>query len=397
MFVAAILAAGGRGARLGTLMPKQLLAIAGRTILQRSFETIEAHDGIDEIVVALPADLAAAPPAFLASRKKPVHIVGGGPRRQDSVANAFSKVSERAEIVVIHDAARPLASAALFSSVIEAADAAGSAIAAVPASDTVKEADEHDGVLHIVRTLPRERIYLAQTPQAFQRQILVDAIAAGRGAPLGKDATDEASLAEQAGHRVQLVDGERSNIKITTEQDLRVAELLAGRPDRVPNPESRIPRIGIGYDLHRLEPGRRLVIGGVEIPHERGLMGHSDADVLCHAIADAILGASAQGDIGRHFPDSDPRWKDANSIDLLRRVVGLVHDAGFTVSNVDAVVIAEQPKLSPHVDQMRRTLAAAMRIDMSAISVKGKTNEKVGALGHNEAIAVHAVALLVHR
>jgi 2-C-methyl-D-erythritol 4-phosphate cytidylyltransferase / 2-C-methyl-D-erythritol 2,4-cyclodiphosphate synthase len=397
MFVAAILAAGGRGARLGALMPKQLLAIAGRTILQRSFETIEAHDGIDEIVVALPADLAAAPPAFLASRKKPVHIVDGGPRRQDSVANAFSKVSDRAEIVVIHDAARPLASAALFSSVIEAADAAGSAIAAVPASDTVKEADEHDGVLHIVRTLPRERIYLAQTPQAFQRQILVEAIAAGRDAPPGKDATDEASLAEQAGHRVQLVDGERSNIKITTEQDLRVAELLAGGSDRVANPDSRIPRIGIGYDLHRLEPGRRLVIGGVEIPHDRGLTGHSDADVLCHAITDAILGASAQGDIGRYFPDSDPRWKNANSIDLLKRVVGIVHDAGFTVSNVDAVVIAEQPKLSPHVDQMRRTLAAAMGIDMSAISVKGKTNEKVGALGQSEAIAVHAVALLVQR
>jgi 2-C-methyl-D-erythritol 4-phosphate cytidylyltransferase / 2-C-methyl-D-erythritol 2,4-cyclodiphosphate synthase len=396
MFVSAILAAGGRGARLGAAIPKQLLVLGDRTILQRSFETIEAHDRIDEIVVALPADLAAAPPAFLASRKKPVQIVDGGPRRQDSVANAFSKVSERAEIIVIHDAARPLASAALFSNVIEAADAAGSAIAAVPASDTVKEADEHDGMLHIVRTLPRERIYLAQTPQAFQRQILLDAIAAGRGAPPDKDATDEASLAEQAGHRVQLVDGERSNIKITTEQDLRVAELFAGRSERIPNPESRIPRIGIGYDLHRLEPGRPLVIGGVEIPHEMGLMGHSDADVLCHAITDAILGGSAQGDIGRHFPDSDPRWKGANSIDLLKRAVDIVRDAGFTVSNVDAVVIAEQPKLFPHIDKIRRTLAAAMGIDMSAISVKGKTNEKVGALGHNEAIAVHAVALLVH-
>ena len=153
-------------------------------------------------------------------------------------------------------------------------------------------------------------------------------------------------------------------------------------------------RIGVGYDLHRLEPGRPLVIGGVRIPHEMGLIGHSDADVLCHAITDAILGACAQGDIGRHFPDTDPKWKDADSIDLLTRAVEIVRQAGFTVSNVDAVVIAEQPKIFPYIERMRQTLAAAMGIDRSAVSVKGKTNEKVGALGHGEAIAVHAVALL---
>jgi len=153
-------------------------------------------------------------------------------------------------------------------------------------------------------------------------------------------------------------------------------------------------RIGVGYDLHRLEPGRPLVIGGVRIPHEMGLIGHSDADVLCHAITDAILGACAQGDIGRHFPDTDPKWKDADSIDLLTRAVEIVRQAGFSVSNVDAVVIAEQPKIFPYIERMRQTLADAMGIDVSAVSVKGKTNEKVGALGHNEAIAVHAVALL---
>jgi len=153
-------------------------------------------------------------------------------------------------------------------------------------------------------------------------------------------------------------------------------------------------RIGVGYDLHRLEPGRPLVIGGVRIPHEMGLIGHSDADVLCHAITDAILGACAEGDIGRHFPDTDPKWKDADSIDLLTRAVEIVRQAGFTVSNVDAVVIAEQPKIFPYIERMRQTLAAAMGIDVSAVSVKGKTNEKVGALGRNEAIAVHAVALI---
>jgi len=154
-------------------------------------------------------------------------------------------------------------------------------------------------------------------------------------------------------------------------------------------------RVGTGYDLHRLEPGRRLIIGGVEIPHEMGLIGHSDADVLCHAITDAILGAAAQGDIGRHFPDTDPAFKGADSIDLLRRAAEIVRAAGFSISNIDAVVIAEQPKISPHVEAMRRKLADAMSIDAAVISVKGKTNEKVGALGRNEAIAVHAVAMLV--
>ena len=153
-------------------------------------------------------------------------------------------------------------------------------------------------------------------------------------------------------------------------------------------------RIGVGYDLHRLEPGRPLVIGGVRIPHNMGLIGHSDADVLCHAITDAILGACAQGDIGRHFPDTDPAWKDADSIDLLTRAVEIARGAGFAITNIDAVVIAEQPKLLPYIDEMRRTLAAALGIEMSAVSVKGKTNEKVGALGHGEAIAVHAVAML---
>ena len=153
-------------------------------------------------------------------------------------------------------------------------------------------------------------------------------------------------------------------------------------------------RIGVGYDLHRLEPGRPLVIGGVRIPHEMGLIGHSDADVLCHAITDAILGACAEGDIGRHFPDTDPKWKDADSIDLLTRAVEIVRQAGFAIANVDAVVIAEQPKIFPYIERMRQTLAAAMGIDVSAVSVKGKTNEKIGALGRNEAIAVHAVAML---
>jgi 2-C-methyl-D-erythritol 4-phosphate cytidylyltransferase/2-C-methyl-D-erythritol 2,4-cyclodiphosphate synthase len=386
MFVSAILAAGGRGTRVGAAMPKQLLAIGDRPILQRSFDTLDAHEGIHEIVIALPAELAASPPAFLISSRKPVRIVDGGARRQDSVARAFASTAPNADVVVIHDAARPFASPELFTRVIAAAAKGGAAIAALQAQDTVKQATSAAGISVVAKTVPRESIYLAQTPQAFTREVLAEAIQQSSAlAP----ATDEAALAEQAGHAVCLVDGEAGNIKITTEHDLRVSEALITTKGTF--------RIGTGYDLHRLEPGRKLIIGGVEIPHEMGLIGHSDADVLCHAITDAILGAAAQGDIGKHFPDTDARWQGADSIALLKKAAEIVSAAGFSISNVDAVVIAERPKLLPHIDAMRRKLADAMAIDVSAISVKGKTNEKVGALGRNEAIAVHASALVVRR
>jgi 2-C-methyl-D-erythritol 4-phosphate cytidylyltransferase / 2-C-methyl-D-erythritol 2,4-cyclodiphosphate synthase len=391
MFVSAILAAAGRGTRLGSAIPKQMLALGGRTILQRSFDVLDSCDRIDEIVIALPPDVAQAPPAYLISSRKPVRVVAGGSRRQDSVARAFAQISKSAGIIVIHDAARPFATADLFARVIEAASKGGAAIAAVQAHDTVKEATAAPGLTIVARTIARESIYLAQTPQAFGRSVLEDAIERGRDAL--RSATDEASLAEEAGHSVRLVDGESTNIKITTEQDFAVSKALLGIGES--GFGTGAPRIGTGYDLHRLEDGRRLIIGGVEIPHETGLAGHSDADVLCHAVTDAILGAAGAGDIGQHFPDSDLRWKGANSIDLLKEASAIVRAAGYSVSNVDAVVVAERPKLAPHVPAMRANLARAMAVDVSAVSVKGKTNEKVDALGRNEAIAVHAVALLV--
>ena len=385
MFVSAILAAAGRGTRLGAAEPKQLLMVGDRSILQRSFDILDRHNQIDEIVIALPPELAASPPAYLISSRKPVRIVDGGGRRQDSVAKAFDQVSAAATMIVIHDAARPFATADLFTRVIEAAAMGGAAIAALQASDTVKEATAAPGLQVVSRTLVRESIYMAQTPQAFTREVLEHAIAIGRESIGG--ATDEASLAEDAGHSVRLVDGEMTNIKITTHHDLRISEALMG---------SRTPRIGTGYDLHRLEAGRPLILGGVELAHEAGLAGHSDADALCHAVTDAILGAAAAGDIGQHFPDTDPKWKGANSVALLKAAVAMVRGAGFAVANVDAVIIAERPKLAPQIPAMRANLAHAIGIDVSAVSVKGKTNERVDALGRNEAIAVHAVALLKH-
>jgi 2-C-methyl-D-erythritol 4-phosphate cytidylyltransferase/2-C-methyl-D-erythritol 2,4-cyclodiphosphate synthase len=383
LHVSAIIAAGGRGTRFGGGRPKQLLALGGRPILQRSVEAFIRSPLVNDIIVALPPDLVVARPDYLTAGDARVEVVAGGTRRQDSVANAFARVSDHADIVVIHDAARPLVSSDLIRRTIEAAAHTGAAIAAVAARDTVKRADASGLVM---ATLPRDEIFLAQTPQAFRTAVLRDAL--GRAGP-DTSATDEAMLAELAGYPVQLVDGDPGNLKITTAEDLALAEqLLQG------SAATATMRIGNGYDLHRLVEGRPLILGGVAIPFEKGLQGHSDADAVCHAITDAILGAAGAGDIGRHFPDTDAAWKDVNSIRLLSIAGDIVRRAGFTISNIDVVVIAQRPKLAPHVDAMRAHIARALGIASDQVSVKGKTNEGVDSMGTGESIAAHAVALL---
>jgi 2-C-methyl-D-erythritol 4-phosphate cytidylyltransferase/2-C-methyl-D-erythritol 2,4-cyclodiphosphate synthase len=210
--------------------------------------------------------------------------------------------------------------------------------------------------------------------------VLRDALATGG------DATDEALLAERAGHVVQVVEGDPRNMKVTTSDDLAMAEALVSSRAAL--------RIGHGYDLHTLVTGRPLVLGGVTVAFDRGLHGHSDADVVCHALTDAVLGAAGAGDIGRHFPDSDPAWKDANSLELLRTAAALARARGYVVVNVDVTVIAQRPKLAPYVDAMRACLAVSLGCAPADVSVKGKTNEGVDAVGAGEAIAAHAVALL---
>jgi 2-C-methyl-D-erythritol 4-phosphate cytidylyltransferase / 2-C-methyl-D-erythritol 2,4-cyclodiphosphate synthase len=347
--------------------------------------------------------VAAAPPDYLQRCAKPLRVVAGGERRQDSVANAFREVSQRADIVVVHDAARPFVSGELIERTIAAAAESGAALAALPARDTVKRGVRHawspaagspatapTEVIVVAETLPRESIFLAQTPQAFRRAILRDALV------FTDEATDEAALVERAGHAVRLVVGEPSNIKITTPEDVPLAEAIAGRTWGASDQRVDRVRIGTGYDLHRTVGGRPLILGGVTIPFDRGLLGHSDADAVCHALTDAVLGAAAAGDIGGHFPDSDPHWAGASSIDLLRRAAGIAAAHGCTVANVDVVVIAERPKLHAYVDAMRSNVAAALGVTLDCVSIKGKTNEGVGEIGRGEAIAVHAVAL-VHK
>jgi 2-C-methyl-D-erythritol 4-phosphate cytidylyltransferase/2-C-methyl-D-erythritol 2,4-cyclodiphosphate synthase len=376
MFVSVIVAAGGSGTRLGAGTPKQLLDIGGQSMLVRTVGAFAGHPRVSEIVVVLPtANMGEA-----ISSTKPVHIVAGGARRQDSVAHGFARVSPDAEIVLVHDAARPFVSAALIDRTIEAAAIHGAVIPALDVKDTVKRIKANR---LIVETLPRDAIVLAQTPQAFRRHVLAAAIAAGRP---DIEATDEAMLAERAGHPVYVVGGDPRNVKITTPDDLDAA--------RRQSAPARTGRAGTGYDLHRLVEGRALILGGVTIPSTKGALGYSDADVVCHAVTDAVLGAVGLGDIGRHFPDTDPEWKNASSVDLLRRAVALVRDAGYEVGNVDVTVILETPKIKDHVDAMRANIASALGVDASRVSVKGKTNEGVDAIGRGEAIAAHAIALL---
>lgn len=389
MHVTAIIAAGGVGRRLGAGVPKQLLEVGGRTILQRSVEAFSSHPRVDDVVVVLPPDVAADAPPWLVGQPS-LRIVAGGERRQDSVAKGFRAIAQRNGVVLVHDAARPFVTAAVISRAIDAAVEHGAAIVAQPSADTVKRVRAGERSIEIVETVPRESIFLAQTPQAFQHRILGDAVALGEA---GVTATDEAALAEQAGHTVHVVLGAADNVKITTAADLDAARrYIADAPAAAVH-----GRIGTGYDLHRLVAGRRLMIGGVEVPFALGAAGHSDADVVCHASTDALLGAASLADIGRHFPDTDASWKDAASLDLLRKAVDLVHHAGFRIVNLDVVVVLERPKIASFIDLMRGHLAAALEIPIGCVSVKGKTNEGVDAIGRGEAIAAHAVALIATR
>ncbi|MGH2617901.1 MAG: 2-C-methyl-D-erythritol 2,4-cyclodiphosphate synthase, partial [Thermomicrobiales bacterium] len=354
-------------------------------------------------------------------------IVAGGERRQDSVAAGLAALPAGIEIVVIHDGARPLVEPDLIDRCVEAAAERGAAIAAIPVADTLKRV----AASAITGTLDRAGLWAAQTPQAFRLETLRHAMAMCAD----ETVTDEARLCEAAGVPVHIVPASLANLKVTHPEDIAVADALLrarheqpvlgaattrrviprdegsrqegtaaqGTPRFFANaqndtdgaPHAPVPvRTGIGYDAHRFAPGRRLLLGGVEIPHDRGLTGHSDADVLLHAIADALLGAAALGDIGQHFPPSDERFRDADSQDLLRESVRLVRAAGWTPANVDATILAEAPPIAPHVPLMRERIAACLGIAVRAVSVKASTNEGMGPIGRGEGIAALASVVL---
>lgn len=313
-------------------------------------------------------------------------VVAGGETRQASVAAALEETGSVSDLVLVHDGARPLLRPELIRRCIGGAAEHGSAIAAVPATDTVKEAGP-DGL--VMSTLDRTRLWLVQTPQAFHRDLLIRAHEFA--ARSGFRGTDEAAVVENMGHKVHLVRGDPDNIKVTWPEDVRRTEQMMGWKSEGMS-DSYAMRVGIGYDAHRFAEDRPLVLAGVRIRDTRGLLGHSDADVVCHAISDALLGAIGAGDIGGHFPDTDPSYSGVSSLSLLQRVTEMVREQGWDIENVDAVVIAEEPRIAPHLPEMRQALAHAMGTDECRVSLKGKTTEGMGFTGRREGIASHAVA-----
>jgi 2-C-methyl-D-erythritol 4-phosphate cytidylyltransferase/2-C-methyl-D-erythritol 2,4-cyclodiphosphate synthase len=382
MRVAAIIPAAGSGKRMGR--PKQWLPLAGRPLLSWTLAAFENCPAIDDIVLVVPeADIERARREVVEpfGLSKVRCVVAGGEERQDSVLNGFRALPGRPDLVMVHDGARPLVSREVLERAIEATASHGATLCAVPARDTLKRVDEGGVVL---ATVDRDAIWQAQTPQTFRYELLEAAFE--RALREGVRATDEAGLVERLGHPVRVVLGSRENFKVTAPEDIALAERILVQEDKL--------RIGMGYDSHRLTRDRKLILGGVEIPFELGLAGHSDADVLAHAISDALLGAAALGDIGTHFPETDDRWRGADSLKMLAQITQLVRDKGFEIMNVDATVRAQRPKLAAHIPLMRERLAAAMKIDVDKVSVKAKTEEGLGPVGRGEMIGAQAVALL---
>ncbi len=391
---AAVIAAGGTGTRMNSSVPKQFLEIAGKSILIHTIESISSIEEVVQVVIALPAEHIPAAEALLRGQPMRVEIqcVAGGLTRQESVRNGVAHTRPSVEIIMVHDAVRPICDRDTMLRVLDAAWKKGAAVPGLPATETIQRVSRSGRVLS---TPPRQELYAIQTPQAFRADILKSAL--DRAHEEGFLGTDESSVVRWAGHPVVVVPGSPDNIKITRPLDLEVAELLISRRMREENgarmSESKL-RIGQGIDYHRLVEGRKLILGGVEIPFERGLEGHSDADALAHAICDALLGASGMGDIGQHFPDTDPSNRGRSSLEFLREVRAKIEAAGWTIRNIDATLLVQKPRLAPHVPAMRQNLAESLGLDAAQVSIKATTTEGMNAEGRGEGISAQAIALI---
>ena len=373
MRIAAILLAGGSGTRFGAGTPKQYLTLAGRFVIRHAAEALARH-----ATLLQPVGDAGPIAAHLAGIG---HLppVPGGATRQDSVMSGLNALIPHApDVVLVHDGARPLFPGGTIPALLAALETAPGAIPALPVADTLKLVS--GGA--VTRTVPRDGLYRAQTPQAFRFQALLDAHRAGT-----VGATDDASLIEAIGGTVAIVPGSEDNIKVTYPEDLARLERIMRQP--------LIPRVGTGFDVHVLEAGRPLFLCGVAVPHDKGLAGHSDADVGIHALCDAIYGALAEGDIGRHFPPTEASWKDADSARFLAHAAGRIAARGGVLANADVTLICERPKIAPHATAMRERLAAIMGVEAACVSVKATTTERLGFTGRGEGIAAQAAVMVL--
>ncbi|MGA2780332.1 MAG: 2-C-methyl-D-erythritol 4-phosphate cytidylyltransferase [Smithella sp.] len=384
----AIILAGGAGKRLKAHVAKQYLFLDHMPVLVHTLKVFQKSKVIDNIILALPPDDLVSVRQELIDKyglTKVTTIVAGGKKRQDSVRNGLEAISGKCDVVVIHDAVRPFVTQKLIIQVVAAAKTTGAASAGVEAKDTIKETKKYNMV---AATIPRQNLWMTQTPQAFKFELLKKAYMTAYDKKFY--GTDDASLVERIGKKVKMIEGSYENIKITTSEDLIMAEALMKK-----KMGSKInSRNGFGYDSHRFASNRRLILGGVKIPFDKGLQGHSDADALTHAICDALLGAAGCGDIGRHFPDSDLEYKNISSLILLEKVKKIIEARGFSINNVDATVVMEMPKLAPYAAQMVSNIALALDIPEASVNIKAKTNEGMGFTGRNEGIAAFATATL---
>lgn len=376
----AIILAGGSGSRMGAGCNKVLLDVCGEKVITRA---VKAFAGlVDGIVLVSREEDQAALLTATQGLNVPLHTVCGGDTRQASVWNGLCALPPDCTHVLIHDGARCLVDADTIRRCKQSAEKRGTGVAAIPAVDTIKQVDAGEDVL---ATPDRSQLRIVQTPQAFQVELIRRAhLAAQAEGFLG---TDDASLVEHMGQSVHLTLGDRRNIKLTTPEDMKMAEAFLDRP---------FPalRIGQGYDVHRLVEDRDLILCGVKVPHTLGLLGHSDADVALHALMDAMLGALALGDIGKHFPDTDERYRGISSMVLLHHVTDLLAEHGARVTNCDVTIIAQKPKLLPYIPQMRQNVAEALHLPLERVNVKATTTEHLSFEGREEGISAQAVCMV---
>lgn len=384
----AIVLGGGLGARMHAGRNKVVLTLGGEMVLLRSIRAMLPHvQGV--VAVVRPEDEHDIRRAISRSDLAEANIIyaPAGSNRQLSVWNGLSALPADCARVLIHDGARCLVDDDTINNVKRSVEACGTGVAAIPVIDTIKEVDGHE---RVTQTPARANLRAVQTPQGFDLPLIVQAHRYAQ--EHGFTGTDDASLLEYMQHPVQLVEGARRNLKLTIPEDMMIGNAYLAEETGLP-----AMRIGQGYDVHKLVEGRRLILCGVDVPHTLGLLGHSDADVALHALMDAMLGAMALGDIGRHFPDTDPRYSGISSMKLLEHVVALLAENNARVTNADVTIIAQKPKLLPYIQQMQENVAAALKLPVTRVSVKATTTERLGFEGRMEGISAQAVCMVESR
>ncbi|PIU19371.1 MAG: bifunctional 2-C-methyl-D-erythritol 4-phosphate cytidylyltransferase/2-C-methyl-D-erythritol 2,4-cyclodiphosphate synthase [Elusimicrobia bacterium CG08_land_8_20_14_0_20_59_10] len=384
----AIILAGGSGTRMGA--DKQYLPLAGRPMIERTVEVFASSGLFSKIILALgPENLKKYGPAW---EKAGVTAVRAGPTRMQSLRNSFALVSPGAELVAVHDGARPLADKPLIQACLEKAAEAGASVPAVPLKDTVKTVSPGGKVFE--STPDRSALMAVQTPQCYRREVLEKLLGC---AAAGKDYSDESQLLEQLGIKAALVPSNYRNIKVTTPEDVLIAEAFMKSEEKTISSRVKTPvaRSGFGYDIHRLVEGRPLVLGGVKIEHSKGLLGHSDGDVVLHAVCDALLGSISAGEIGVFFPPTDLTLMGISSVVIAEKTLEVLTSKKARIINVDLTILAEEPKLKPHYENIRASVAKILKLPLADVNVKAKSREGLGDIGHGEAIVCYAVVSVV--